>query len=240
MNIKNNILKHYLKNCFFINGTAYAGKSTMCKMLAEKYDLILFGENYGLDRLLKMITPEDQPNLSYFNTMKSWQEFVNRTPEEYLNWYIGNSYEVSEFEILELIRLSSNKKVIVDTNIPLEILKQIADYNQVAIMLSPQSLSVDMFFEREDEEKQFLLSQINQSENPKQTMQNFRNCIAKINSQEIYDQWLNSGFFTIVRENTSKDTRFETLSTLARHFGLCSSYVEKANEGTTCYMDKER
>ena len=47
MNINNNILKAYLKNCFFINGTAYAGKSTMCKMLAEKYHLLLCGENYG-------------------------------------------------------------------------------------------------------------------------------------------------------------------------------------------------
>lgn len=55
MNIKNNILKAYLKNCFFINGTAYAGKSTMCRMLAEKYHLLLCGENYGLDRDRKSV-----------------------------------------------------------------------------------------------------------------------------------------------------------------------------------------
>lgn len=30
----------------FINGTAYAGKSTMVAMLAEKYNLIHCGENY--------------------------------------------------------------------------------------------------------------------------------------------------------------------------------------------------
>ena len=88
MNINNNILKAYLKNCFFINGTAYAGKSTMCRMLAEKYHLLLCGENYGLDRMLQIITPEEQPNLSYFNTMKDWQEFVNRTPDKYLAWIL--------------------------------------------------------------------------------------------------------------------------------------------------------
>lgn len=220
MEIKNNILKHYLKNCYFINGTAYAGKSTMCKMLAEKYGLIMCGENYGLDRLLEITTLEEQPNLSYFKTMKDWQEFINRTPDEYLAWILGNSREAADFEIAELIRLSGDKKTIVDTNIPLEILKQIADYNQVAIMLSPQSLSVDMFFERDDEEKQFLLSQIKQASDTEKTMQNFRNCLAKFNSQEIYDDWLHSGFFTIVREDIEKDTRFETLDTLARHFGL--------------------
>lgn len=33
-------------NVYFINGTAYAGKSTMVKLLAEKYDGIACGENY--------------------------------------------------------------------------------------------------------------------------------------------------------------------------------------------------
>lgn len=33
MKIENNILKHYLKNVYFITGTAYAGKSTTVKCL---------------------------------------------------------------------------------------------------------------------------------------------------------------------------------------------------------------
>lgn len=220
MNIKYNILKHYLKNCLFINGTAYAGKSTMCKMIADKYDLTLCEENYGLEKLLQIITLEEQPNLNYFKTMKNWQEFVNRTPDEYVAWILGNAREVADFEIVELISISSNKKVIVDTNIPLDILKKLTDYNQVAIMLCPQSMSVDRFFERNDEEKQFILSQIEQSENPEKTMKNFRECLAKVNSQEIYDSFINSGFFTIIRENSEEDTRIKTLNLLSNHFGL--------------------
>lgn len=87
-------------------------------------------------------------------------------------------------------------------------------------MVCPQSMSVDNFFKRNDEEKRFLLSQIEQSENPEKTMNNFRNCLKKINSREVYDSFINSGFFTIVRENTEKDTRIETLDTLSSHFGL--------------------
>ena len=34
------------ENVYFINGTAYAGKSTMVKLLAEKYDGIACEENY--------------------------------------------------------------------------------------------------------------------------------------------------------------------------------------------------
>ena len=51
-------------------------------------------------------------------------------------------------------------------------------------------------------------------------MANFRACIARINSPEHYAEYANSGFFTIVREDTQTDTREETLAALMRHFGL--------------------
>lgn len=220
MEIHNNILKHYLRNCYFINGTAYAGKSTMCKMLAEKYGMIHCEENYNLDVILSIVTQEQQPNLNYFNSKIDWQEYVNRTPDEFENWYNGTSREVTGFEVAELIRLSANKKVIVDTNIPCDVLKEIADYNHVAIMLSPQSMSVEKFFDREDEEKQFLLSVINNCPDPQRTLQNFKECIARINSQKYYEQFRNSGFFTVVRDNVESDTQGEMLERIAEHFEL--------------------
>jgi nicotinamide riboside kinase len=82
MNIDDNIIKHYLKNVFFITGTAYSGKSTMCKMLADKFGLYHCGENYHLDIVDEIAIPARQPNICYFKTMKDWQEFLNRTPEE--------------------------------------------------------------------------------------------------------------------------------------------------------------
>ena len=78
---------------YFIIGTAYAGKSTMCKMLAERYGMILCGENYGHERMLTMIDTETQPNLNYFHTMGSWEDFVTRTPKEYAAWIEGTARE---------------------------------------------------------------------------------------------------------------------------------------------------
>lgn len=49
-------------------------------------------------------------------------------------------------------------------------LKEIADYHNVAVMLSPQSMSVDRFFDREDPEKQFLLRKIQEAPDPKAAM----------------------------------------------------------------------
>lgn len=220
MNIANNILKHYLKNVYFINGTAYAGKSTMCTLLAKKYGLIHCAENYCIKDFLTIATPEMQPNMCYFRSVKNWQTFLNRSPEEYDTWITNDSQELAGFEVAELIRISGNRKVIVDTNIPADILKRIADYNQVAIMLSPQSMSVDKFFDRDDPEKQFILSEIRKARDPEKAMQNFRACLARTNSQEHYNEWRKSGFFTIVRENADIDTRMETLEALVRHFGF--------------------
>ena len=219
MKVNNLLVKHYLKNVMFINGTSYAGKSTMVKMLADKYGLIHCGENYDCipDGIL---TPEKYPNLSYFQTMKDWQEFVNRTPEEYAKWIDGNIQELIEFEITYLISISKSQKVIVDTNIPLDVLRTVTDYNQVAILLSPQSMSVEHFFDRDDKDKVFLKEQIMKSDDPKKTMANFLACMAEVNSKANYDKFASSGFFTIVRKDTSTDTKPETLERLAKHFGL--------------------
>ena len=219
MHIDDAIIKYYLRNVMFINGTAYAGKSTMVRMLADKYDLIHCGENYEISAVDVVKTPERYPNLCYFQTMSGWQEFINRTPEVYAKWADGVTDELAAFEIAELMSLSRDRKVIVDTNIPLDVLKKIAGYNQVAIMLSPQWMSVDKFFDRDDD-KSFFLEKINEADDPEKTMANFRACIAEMNRPEQYDAFLNSGFYTIVRENADIDTREETLAKLAAHFGL--------------------
>lgn len=220
MKIENNILKYYLRNVYFITGTAYAGKSTMVKMLAEKYDMICCGENYHSAVSDIVAVPEVQPDLCYMKGITDWKEFVTRTPEEYERWIFSVGREAAEFEIAELISLPKDKKVIVDTNIPIDILKEISDYHHVAIMLSPQSMSVERFFDRSDPEKQFLLSVIDSCDDSEAVMENYRKGLALINSQEHYDECANSGFFTLVREDDGKDTREYVCELLAKHFEL--------------------
>lgn len=51
-------------------------------------------------------------------------------------------------------------------------------------------------------------------------MENYKKGLALINSQEHYDEYANSGFFTVVREDNGKDTREYVCELLAKHFGL--------------------
>jgi dephospho-CoA kinase len=220
MKIENTILKYYLKNVCFITGTAYAGKSTMAKMLAERYDMILCGENYHMDVSEIVATPQTHPDLCYNRQLTDWRDFVTRPPEEYERWIYAVGREAAEFEVPELIAISQDQKVIVDTNIPIDLLKEISDYNHVAVMLSPQSMSVERFFDRSDPDKQFLLNVIDSCDDPVAVMENYRQGLARINSQEHYDEYANSGFFTVVREDNGIDTRDEVFNILAKHFGF--------------------
>ena len=220
MNIANNILKHYLKNVYFITGTAYAGKSTTVKMLADKFDMIFCGENYHSAVSNIVATPDLQPDICYLNHLTDWKDFVTRSPEEYERWMFGVGREAAEFEVAELISISRDQKVIVDTNIPIDVLKEISDYNHVAVMLCPQAMSVDRFFDRNDPEKQFILDVIKTCDDPEAVMENYRRGLALINSQKHYDEFVDSGFFTIVREDNGVDTKEEVCDTIAKHFGL--------------------
>lgn len=220
MKIENNILKYYLRNVYFITGTAYAGKSTTVKMLADRYDMIFCGENYHIGVSDEIADDELQPDLCYRRNLKDWKDFVTRSPEEYERWIYNSGREGAGFEIAELISLARDNKVIADTSIPLDILKEISDYNHVAVMLSPQSMSVDRFFDRADPDKQFILSVIDSCEDSETVMENYRRGLSLINSQKHYDEYAESGFFTVVREDSGKDTREEVCDIIARHFGL--------------------
>lgn len=219
--IESNIIRHLLRNVYFFNGTAYAGKSTMVHLLAEKYGAIECGENYHAE-LDACIDPQHQPNLCYFQTMSGWQEFVTRTPEQYDTWIQGGSKEAAELEIVRLIQLAQNgERIFVDTNIAPEILHKISDYHHVAIMLSPQHMSVDRFFDRPDAEKQFIYQQLLACPDPDAALANYRRVLEKLNSPEKYHAFESCGFATFYRdENSTIEGMMQQLET---HFQLNST-----------------
>ena len=90
--------------------------------------------------------------------------------------------------------------------------------NHVLIMLAQPDTSVKRFFERPDMEKQFIYQLLMEENNPGQAMDNFRQCLERINSPEQYNAFLNSGFNVILRnEKRSID---ETLCMVEKAFGL--------------------
>jgi len=208
----------YFPDAYFITGNAYAGKSTMISLLAEKHGGILCEENYH-DRLLPELDKEEFPALCYTRDLTDWHDFIRRSPEEYEAWFdaAGRECEILEKRILSGLT-GKRKPIFVDTNISPDTLRTVAAPNHVLIMLAPPTISVQRFFDRPDREKQFLYRLILEEPDPAAAMENYRQGLMRINSQERYDRFLHSGFPVILRdENRSVE---ETLELAERSFGL--------------------
>ena len=192
-------------NVYFITGTAYAGKSTLVKNLAEKYGGIACEENYH-DALLPELDKKEFPALCYTRDLEDWHDFVRRTPDEYEQWIkaVTKECEILELRILEGLK-AQGRKVFVDTNICLETLKRISDNKHVLVMLADPEISVKRFFDRPDREKQFLYRLMMEEKDPQAALINFRRCLERVNSPEIYETFLHSGFPVLLRdENRNK------------------------------------
>lgn len=206
-------------NVYFFNGSAYAGKSTMVKRLAEKYDGIACEENYH-EALMDNLDWNEFPNLGYTANLKDWAEFIRRTPDEYSRWVAGVSKEceILELRILEKMIATTDKPIFVDTNISLETLREISDNNHVMIMLADPQISVSRFFDRPDKEKQFLYQLLLKEENPEAAIANFRACLSEVNSKEKYEMFLQSGFHVLLKdENRSIE---ETMKIVEKYLKL--------------------
>lgn len=205
-------------NVYFITGNAYAGKSTMVKLLAERHNGIACEENYH-DILLPELNREEYPCLTYTRDLEDWRDFIRRTPEKYEAWIDGVSKEceILELKILQNL-IEQEKPVFVDTNISIATLKRIAEPHHVLIMLADPQISVSRFFDRPDKEKQFLYRLITEEPDPDKAMENYRQGLMRINSQEKYDDFFHSGFQVILRdENRSIE---QTLALVEKAFGL--------------------
>lgn len=193
-----------LKNVYFVIGTSYAGKSTIVKNLAEKYNGIALEENYH-DVKLPELDSKVFPNLTYTRDLKDWHDFIRRTPDEYVTWInnVQRECEIVELQILEeLLKKEEvrDKMIFVDTNISIETLHKISDTDHVLVMLSDPEIGIYRFFDRPDPEKQFLYKLMMEEPDPQAALDNYREILKRICSKENYEMFEKSGFKVIYRD----------------------------------------
>ncbi len=206
------------ENAYFVNGTAYAGKSTLVKGLARKHGGVVCEENYH-DALLDGLDAREFPCLCYTRDLVDWRDFIRRTPEEYEAWYDGVTKECERLELRLLKGICDRgKPVFVDTNISPETLRTLAAPGHVLMMLADPEVSVNRFFDRPDREKQFLYRLLQEEPDPAAAMENYRRGLMRINSRARYERFLRSGFPVLLRDE--ERTIEETLALAERIFGL--------------------
>lgn len=117
MEIKDSVIKTYLKNVYFITGTPCGGKTTISRALAKKHGFMIYDVDEEFAKHKALSNRLDQPSMN--REFTNADEFFYRPYEEYGQWLIENTREQLDFVILDLIRLSQNQIVICDLHLTL-------------------------------------------------------------------------------------------------------------------------
>ena len=218
MLIADNILKHNLKNVFFLVGSACGGKTTMAYEIAKKYGFIYIDEHWQREKWnTEIVDPQYQPNAS--NRKKiDWEVYFSRTVEEFLadkNDNHGND-EYLQFLFIELIKESKNNKVITDIWInDYDFLLRISDRSRIACLLAPGELIIRDYYDRE--EHMSFTNCIKSLKNPDDKFAT-QNELFKIGALEEEAKANKYNLFTVMRNDES--TISGTLQLIEEHFNL--------------------
>ena len=206
MKISDNIIKERLKNVYFLCGGAYGGKTTMARVIEEKYGFYRYRQGDHYDEYAAVAKTEYQPALC-FDRSKDWHGYFAQEPRKYADWLNRELREEAEFVIADLLQIPKDQNVIVDAGIPVDILQAITDYNHVILLFAPDEMKRKHYFDRADKDEvyQFILSFPDGEDL-------LRNVIEALNidNQKERDSFINSGFKYI--ERTGNDTIENTLS----------------------------
>ena len=214
MHIADNILKHHLKNVLFVSGTAFGGKTTMSTLLEEKYGFLRYGEG-DRERWLEhraYANSDDQPAMCC--DRRDLESFLNRPADEYAQWLQASIAEQTEMQIIDLIKLSQDQRVVADVLLPLERLKRIADYHQVILLIAPLEMLDERFFHRED--KRDLYEAILSMPDPQRTMANMKEVLRKVTLP--LETFYESGLKCLVRDEEKSIEH--TFREIEQHFHL--------------------
>jgi len=227
MNIANNILKHSLKNVYFLTGTALAGKTTLSKALAEKHGFIRFDENYNNEpfKIWESICEEKyQPHKiardKRHNKQEKydWDAHFERPVSEFLAEQSKPNLndEFNEFVIIELIKLSQNTKVIADVCMPLELIIEISDYHRIACLLASPHLVTTANYGARDDHKGYLEWIMSLNEPEKKIKK--QDEVFRAGTEKMFEEVKKYNLFNIVR--TEYSTVQNIMELLEEHFKL--------------------
>lgn len=214
MKIADNIIREHLKHVYFLSGGAYGGKTTMAKLLEERHGFLRYRQGDHSDDYFALADAEEQPAMS-LDRSADWHAFFAQPPRQYADWMQAEVREEAEFTVADLLRLPTDRKVIVDGIIPVDILKKISDYDRVFLLFAPDEMKRKHYFDRADKDEicRFILS----FPDGKDLLGNVMEAL-NIDNESERQSFIGSGFRYL--ERSDGDTVEGTLGIIEEHFGL--------------------
>ena len=213
MTLKDNVLKEYLKNVYFITGTPCGGKTTLSKALAERHGLYVYNSDERFDSYKECSDPISQPSMN--KRFKDADEFFGRTVEEYKEWLSNNSRELLDFILLDLIRISQDKTVLCDCDLTTEQADRLTDPSRIIFLIREPSKIFDDYCNRPDH--QGFNNFIHSATDFKKASEVCRETLKQLNEEKFGDV-KSSKYLWIERDE--KSTLENTLAIAERHFAF--------------------
>lgn len=228
MIFQDNIIKEYLRNVYFISGTACGGKTTVTKALGEKYGIPIYviDDQFTIHQL--MSDKEHQPTMN--TTFKDADEFFGRSVKEYKNWLLGNKREQLDYVLLDLIKLSRDQVILCDLHIVVEEADKITDPSRIAFMISKPENIVDTYCNRPDHQP--FNDFIHSATDYEKAKAVCEQTLTEINV-DAYNFIKNSDYFWVERDNNRSIE--DTTTLVEKHFGwrlLNDFSIQKVEKGT--------
>lgn len=213
MEIKNNIIKQYLRNVYFITGTPCGGKTTISRALAKRYGFVVYDVDAEFDRHKSLSNCIDQPCMNM--VFSDADEFFLRPYKVYGQWLMDNTREQLDFIILDLIRLSQSQTVICDIHLTLDEAMAITVPERIVFLLKNPKNLIDEYCNRKDHED--FNQYVNSASTPVLAKQNCNKTLEFIN-RDKYENIKRSQYFWLKRDdNRSIET---TLKLVEKHFNF--------------------
>ena len=182
--------------------------------LEEKYGFIRYRQGDHWDEYAAIANSKDQPAMS-LDRSADWHGFFSQSPRKYADWMQAELREEAEFTVADLLSMPKDKKIIVDGIIPIDMLKEISDYEHVFLLFAPDEMKRKHYFDRADKDEvyQFILSFPDGQEL-------LRNVIEALNidNESERHKIVESGFKYLERKEG--DTLENTLKIIEEHFIL--------------------
>ena len=226
MVLQDNVLKAYLKNVYFITGTACGGKSTAARALAQKYGLTLYDIDKHFDSHRALSDTVSQPNMN--KHFADADAFFGRSVEAYRQWLIDNTREQWDYVLLDLIRLSQERPVVCDCHMTVEEARRLTDPSRVIFLIRDVSYMIEDYCNRPDH--QGFRDYINSASDPQKAKENCNTVLRTLNERRIADI-KTSEYRWIERTDASRPE--DTLRMVEQHFGLNEPEIRKVDKDTS-------
>ncbi len=213
MIFQDNVFKEYLKNVYFVTGTACGGKTTISRELAKWHNLLVYDVDEQFPKHQKVSDPALQTAMN--KTFKDADEFFGRSVDEYRRWLLDNTREQLDFVLLDLVRLSQNQIVVCDCHLTLEQVAAITEPSRIVFLIKAPYNIIDDYCNRPDHQD---FSEFINSASDVTKAKEACNTVLRSLNEKCYYAIKNSGYFWI--ERTSKSTVAETAEKVEQHFGL--------------------